>query len=306
LNSAVKAGRKPVEVATTTMLNVEFSSRCILRCKWCSLDHDKETVFLDKGVFKRLIDEVIDSGHFSLAEIDLHNAGETLLHPDVAGMLAVIADKRQGSSAFPSVNLLTNAVLLDEAMSQTLIESGALDLVRFSLDGGSPEAFEEIRRGARWPKVSANVRRFLKMNDERGHPVKTGVICVVPPGRPLETGWMHEEFKELISRVDVREIRHPHTWDGSVDLGLSPGESAAGCDAGDRVCGFLVLNLVVLPDARVTVCCADLNARGVIGSLKDASLFELYKSDRRTRMLRLWKEGRKHEVELCKSCTGYY
>ena len=34
------------------------------------------------------------------------------------------------------------------------------------------------------------------------------------------------------------------------------------------VCKFLLRELVLLPDGRVTVCCADLNARGVIGDFR--------------------------------------
>jgi radical SAM protein with 4Fe4S-binding SPASM domain len=62
----------------------------------------------------------------------------------------------------------------------------------------------------------------------------------------------------------------------------------------------------VLPDGRVTVCCADLNARGVIGNLGESSLREIYDSPERASMLDAFRHGKKTSIPLCKDCAGYY
>ena len=113
---------------------------------------------------------------------------------------------------------------------------------------------------------------------------------------------MEEEFRDVLLAVDSYELRHPHNWDGSRELGLTPepapapaaplqlygmGRSllrqarnviARPAAPEHPVCKFLLSELVLLPDGRVTVCCADLNARGVIGDLGESSLREIFDS----------------------------
>jgi radical SAM protein with 4Fe4S-binding SPASM domain len=151
----------------------------------------------------------------------------------------------------------------------------------------------------------------------------------VPPDRPLEIDWMEREFQDVLLAVDNYELRHPHNWDGSKDLGLVPkaepialplqlyrnGRSLlrkardfveARPAVEHKVCKFLTSELVVLPDGRVTVCCADLNARGVIGDLGVNSLREIFNSDERAAMVNAFRRGDKASIPLCKDCAGYY
>jgi radical SAM protein with 4Fe4S-binding SPASM domain len=73
-----------------------------------------------------------------------------------------------------------------------------------------------------------------------------------------------------------------------------------------QVCKFLLRELVLLPDGRVTVCCADLNARGVIGNLGESSLRDIFNSEGRASMIDAFRQGKKASIPLCKDCAGYY
>jgi sulfatase maturation enzyme AslB (radical SAM superfamily) len=311
-------------------LNIEFASRCNLRCKWCSLDFDKPSVNMDEALLARTLDELFSTPGFAVGEIALHNGGETLMHPKLPAMLAVIATKRAGRASFPVVTLLTNGVLLNEAKANVILSSGAVDLLRVSVDGGTVAAFEEIRTPAKWSRVRENVYGFVKLNNAAPRRIKTGVICVVPPEMPLTLDWMEAEFRDVLLAVDSYELRYPHNWDGSKDLGLTPepapdvavplqllrkGRSLLRQARNvielrpvpeHKVCKFLLRELVVLPDGRVTVCCADLNARGVIGTLGGSSLREIYDSEARASMLDAFRRGKKASIPLCKDCAGYY
>jgi MoaA/NifB/PqqE/SkfB family radical SAM enzyme len=310
--------------------NIEFSSRCNLRCKWCSLDFDKASVNMDEALLAKALDELSSRDEWAVGEIALHNGGEALMHPRLASMLAVIAAKRAGQTTFPLVSLLTNGVLLNHAKANAILSSGAVDLLRVSVDGGSVAAFEEIRTPAKWSRVRDNVFAFVKLNHAAARRIKTGVICVVPPDRPLTIDWMEEEFRDVLLAVDSYELRHPHNWDGSKDLGLAPEPQSVPtvpvqlygmgrsllrrarnvvrppATREHRVCKFLMRELVLLPDGRVTVCCADLNARGVIGDLGRSSLHDIFDGEARTSMIDAFRRGDKASVSLCKDCVGYY
>ncbi len=286
----------------TKWVNFEFCSSCNLRCKWCSLDHSKKKWLMTGEILAKALDELAESTNFDIDRIDLHNAGEVLLHPDLERMLLVIKEKKEAFRRKPTVHLLTNAMLLDESRSAIITGSDALDEIRFSVDGGNPENYKEIRRGGDWNTVKNNVLNFIGQNREKGNKIKTGVICIVPPGMPLKTDWMDDDFRALFSRIDNVELRHPHNWDGSKDLHL---ESNIHKTEG-QLCKFLLKNLVVLPNGDVTVCCADLNSRGVVGNIAENSLEEIYLSARRLSMLDLYRNGEMENIVLCKNCAGYY
>jgi radical SAM protein with 4Fe4S-binding SPASM domain len=283
-------------LSSTIDLNIEMVSYCNLRCLWCSLDHSKAKRIMEPGTLGITLNE-IRSSKIPVRRIDLHNAGETLLHPALGRMLGLLGSARSQCDDFPYTGLLTNATVLDSSRSETILNSNAVDLLRFSVDGGNREEFEMIRKGARWEQVAGNIRRFIDMNDKAGHHVAPGIICIVRNEHPLMTDWMSEEFRELLGLVDFVELRRPHNWDGSVDLGLGDEPSENG------VCPFMKSNnLVVLPTGDVTVCCADLNGRGIVGNVT-TGLANLVNSRQRRDMISLMKRNRRKEIRLCANCS---
>jgi MoaA/NifB/PqqE/SkfB family radical SAM enzyme len=329
---AMASGESGAAPIALEWFNIELASRCNLRCKWCSLDFDKPSVNLDEALLGKALDEVLSSG-WTIGEIALHNGGEALMHPRLPAILEVIAARRSGRQTFPLVSLLTNGVLMNERKASQVLASGAVDFVRFSVDGGSAAAFEEMRAPARWTLVRDNVHRFVRMNNAAARRVRTGIICMIAPDKPAEIGWMEEEFRDVLLAVDSYDLRHPHNWDGSKDLGLTPKPqtSVLGVaplnllrkgrtllhqarelvaprpeDHQHPVCKFLQREMVLLPDGRVSVCCADLNARGVIGNISDSSLRDVFESEQRASMIDAFLRGRKASIPLCKDCAGYY
>ncbi|MBI9111963.1 SPASM domain-containing protein [Maridesulfovibrio ferrireducens] len=297
---------KKFTAADITLLNLEFNSSCNLRCQWCSLDHDKERMVMSEDILARVMDELVAGQLPNLRRVDLHNAGETLLHPDLPRMLTIIRRARQNLNSKATFGLLTNATLLTPVKSEQIVRSKAIDQMRFSLDGGTPELFESMRKGASWNKVQANIYNFLKANEVAGRPISTEAICIIPPDLN-ESAYLDPQFKLLLSMIDKVSLRPPHNWDGSVELEVDDSfYQEVAVDRINEVCFLLKRNLVVLPDGNVTVCCNDLNARGVIGNIADQTLTQLATSPKRLEMLRKFSEGNKSNIELCKKCTGFY
>jgi len=292
--------------AGVTLLNLEFNSSCNLRCRHCALDHRKKRHIMEPTTLSRVMEYLAAGQLPHLRRLDLHNGGETLLHPDLPGMLAVIADFRERLPAGAVVGLLTNAMLLTPEVSQRIIASRAVDQLRISLDGGSPERFEHMRRGAKWDVVARNVAAFMRLNAARGHAVRTEAICVMPP-ELLPDGPFDPAFTALAQTFDTVSLRPPHNWDGSRELGVDDASyRAIAADRPGEPCFLLSRNLVVLPDGSVTACCNDLNARGVFGSILESDFAALADHPQRRRMLRLFREGRKAEIALCRDCSGFF
>jgi sulfatase maturation enzyme AslB (radical SAM superfamily) len=294
----------PTDPLSIRWINLEFASACNLRCKWCSLDHDKPKTVMTPELLEQVLVELVEDRAFQLDRIELHNGGETLMHPQLAEMLGVL---RRYRDSLPEVHLLTNAGLLTEERAQMILDSESIAKIRFSIDGGTRETFEELRAPAKWSKIFGNVQRFLELNSSANRSLETGIVCLVAPDRALETTWMEPEFRELFAQVDQLHLRWPHNWDGSEDLGIDDSSYRKHAEKRpNKVCYFLEMNLVVLPGGDVTVCCADLNSRGVIGNITGSSLREVYLGAKRREMLEKFVDGRKHEIDLCEGCTGYY
>ena len=289
-----------------TLLNLEFNSSCNLRCKWCSLDHRKARNVMSADVLSRVMSMLAEGQLPNLKRIDLHNGGETLLHPDLPGMLTAIRRARPDIETRAVFSLLTNGMLLTPKVSEQIVRSRAVDQVRFSLDGGTPALFESIRRGASWDTVSSNIVHFTQINRKAGSPVTTEGICMFPLDHPMDTPFA-PAFEAVLSLLDNVTLRHPHNWDGSAELDVDDSFFREVADQSEgQVCFLLKNNLVVLPDGSVTVCCNDLNARGVIGSVLDNSLVDLAAHPKRLQRIRLFGEGRKDAIKLCRDCTGFY
>ncbi|MEZ4977874.1 MAG: radical SAM protein [Chitinophagales bacterium] len=284
-------------------INIEFSSECNLRCTFCALDHNKEKAFLEKQTLIKLFDELKDEKRFSSVErIQLYNGGETLLHPEKFDLLAIIKEYKEAFLAtnrvFPQVVLLTNATLLRERQSKTLIDLDIVDEVLVSLDGGSPESFEKFRVRAKWPMFYRNIKDFLRYKKEVASKIKLRTISIIPEDKPFTLDWMHPEFREILEAADTYELRRLHNWAGEVALENKDKKHKIGCS-------LLMKQMVVLPNGDVTVCCSDLNSRGVIGNLKKESLISVYESKKRLSWLHSLLLGRKADVDLCKNCETF-
>lgn len=288
-----------------TEINIEFVSYCNLRCKMCSLDHTKEKIRMSPGILKMFFEDLLNDTRFeSVKTIHLYNAGEVLLHPDLKEMLDIIRSYKEKSllngKHFPKIALLTNATILNEKNSNILIDSGILDHIRFSMDGGNKEKFEEIRTRAKWDDFVKNITLFCELNKRSYKPIKTGIITLIEYENKLNTKWMSDEFKRLLKMVDGYELRYAHNWAGEIEV-----EALKNKKDHKIGCNLLMHQLVLLPNGDITVCCADLNSKGVIGNITKNNLFEIYSTKQRTKMLEKFMKGNKSDIELCKDCETF-
>lgn len=296
-------GRFSTSKASTTEINLEFCSNCNLRCSFCALDHDKPKTYMSLDVLDRLFTQLLEDERFSqVRTINLHNGGETLMHPDRVEMFKRIerfkAIFAEMGREFPTVILLTNGMLLRPKLAEEIISLKVLDEIGFSLDGGSPTAFEELRVNAKWEKFAENVRAVVEIKNRVDPLMKTFGISIIPKPNPLNNTWMEKDFKAITELLDSVEYRRLHDWGGQIDIGEEKIVNKKGCD-------MLMRQMVVLPNGDVTVCCNDLNSKGVVGNILKDDLYSIYKGEPRMHYVTLLKEGRKDELDLCRDCVSF-
>ena len=286
-------------------INIEFCSACNLRCKFCSLDHLKPKQHLSPEVLEKVLIELSSNKLFRNVEvINLYNGGETLLHPKRLDLFKLIAKHKkqcidQGIK-FPKVLLLTNGMLLRKELAQAILELDVLDVIQFSLDGGTVAKFEDLRTNAKWDKFNKNVLELIALKNSFKSNLKIKSITIVEEPFPLSIDWMEEEFKQLIEQMDSFELRRLHDWGGEVDL-----ESDSKQVKYKLGCNMAMHQMVVLPNGDVTMCCNDLNSKGVVGNIKDKALSEIYNSKERREYIDKLMWGKRNQLDLCKGCQSF-
>ena len=295
----------PSKQSSIREINIEFASACNLRCVFCSLDHDKPKVNMTLATLQKLLNELLEKKKFNGVEIiNLYNGGETLLHPKRVEMFQAIADaktkaKKMGKR-FPKVLMLTNGMLLREKLTEQILETQALDVIQFSLDGGTTQKFEDLRVNAKWDLFYENVKKVNELRKILQPQLELKSITIVEGGYAMDTSWMDGEFKELISYMDHYELRRLHDWGGEVELDEETPKSF-----GKIGCNMAMHQMVLLPNGDVTVCCNDLNSKGVVGNINKTSFEDVYHSTNRRLYLDELLKGNRKNLDLCKNCQSF-
>jgi pyrroloquinoline quinone biosynthesis protein E len=164
------------KIAPPVSLLAELTHRCPLQCPYCSnpLALDKAGVELDTATWRRVIEE----GH-ALGVLQTHfSGGEPTLRRDLADLVRHAVDLGQYT------NLITAAVLLDQAKVEALADAG-LDHVQISIQDSEP----------------ANANRIGGYKD--GHAKKLAVAGMVrAAGLPLTiNAVVHRQNLDHLSEV---------------------------------------------------------------------------------------------------------
>ncbi|MBI9034802.1 MAG: radical SAM protein [Bacteroidales bacterium] len=290
--------------ASIKEINIEFANFCNLRCNACSLDHHKVKSFLSIETLDKFLYELISDQRFRNVEIiNLHNGGEVLLHPKINELLQVI--KRHKTHAikqlipFPKIYLLTNGMKLNDQMAHILIQSEVIDVIGFSIDGGTPELFHSMRNRSIWPVLYNNIKQFYHLNQIQKHKIEIYAISCIPEEKPLNIKWMHPEFQHILNLLDRYELRRLHNWAGDIEqIESRTKKHKIGCT-------LLMRQMVLLPGGNITLCCNDLNSKEITGNIHTEDLYSIYKSNTRVQYLSQHLKGKKENLKLCQHCETF-
>lgn len=281
-------------------VNVEPAANCNLRCGLCSSRRrDDSNAQIDMALFK---DIVADAKRAGVVNISLWLAGEPLMNPRVAEMVAYV------ESAGLVSGLHTNGTLLTERRAKGLLDAN-LSQLSISFDGVDRETYEQMRRGANYDKTVANIRRFLELKATQGNGRPNTIVQTMVPFSPemrSDDGWIHYPeaplaLRELFAGLPVDEFRIllPHNWAGEIEgEGLLPQGRAY------SPCQHLWTGLSIAWDGRVHGCCTDLNGTLIRGDVRHGdSLAQIWNNATSQRLRRLHHQGRYREIPLCRNCS---
>ncbi len=275
-------------------LHVEPTSVCNLRCPTCPqvLDAVAAHGYMSLELFERVVREARPS----VKEINLFFRGESMIHPELPAMVRACA--RAG--IVPHVN--TNATLLNEDRARELLEAGVGKLT-VSLDGWDRESYERMRKGARFERVIANVRRFLELKAERGTDEPYVVIQNITLREDTPDGpRIAAHFRELLEGLSIDEwdAVWAHDWSG-VFPGIAPRYGS-----NHFPCNWIWKSMAVHWDGKVSSCCADFSGDQVVGDLAHSSLMDIWNGAPMADLREAQVEGRYREYPVCSGCDALW
>jgi MoaA/NifB/PqqE/SkfB family radical SAM enzyme len=157
---------------------IEVTSRCNLKCVMCPV-----TVLAEHWPARDMAFETFERVAEAFPRtrwVHLQGWGEPLLHRRIFDMI------ERAKSAGCKVGFTTNGTRLTAQTGARLLDLG-LDLMAVSIAGATPATHAAIRVGSDLPKLSEQLRRFLRLRAASGNPrPKVEVFYLMTPANLAE------------------------------------------------------------------------------------------------------------------------
>jgi len=263
---------------------LEPTNACNLRCRMCPIygegvNNHREVGFIKKAIWTNLIDEL--GSWPSRVDLDVHGAGEPLLHPHFLDILSYVKTKENISLGF-----LCNGTLFDHAKARAVIEIG-VDWICFSVDGAEKDIFEYYRKGAVLEAVEDNIRYFLSLRkNEKPH---------------IRLNMVHHEEAALDLFIDK--------WAGIADSLSISIKRPARREYNSRLkllkpCPLLYQQLAVGWPGKTGLCCEDIWGDYITGEFPTQSLYEIWHGRYLEEARKLHEVFKPDKLHLCKTCNA--
>ena len=269
-------------------LQIEPTSICNYRCTFCfQTDNEfnkRSTGFMGHmklETFKLLVDQAEGNIEF----ISLASRGEPLLCPDIKEMLAYTRDK------FLNLKINTNASLLDEQISHSILTSGVKTLV-FSADAADEDLYSKLRVNGKLDKILANIKRFQEIRI-KNYP-KSKIITRVSGVKISNQQNLDDMEKFWGSFVDQVAFVDYVPWENVYQSKYSEIQTP---------CSDLWRRMFVWWDGKVNPCDVDYKSKLSVGYIQNSNISELWKSTNYNKLRQDHESKLRKHTSPCNRCV---
>lgn len=270
---------------------IEPGNYCNLNCTTCANNKlTRPRGHMNIFLYKKLINEIAVENPNTRVWLDFY--GEPLIQRFKLFFMIDYAKKR----GLSNVNLNTNGTLLNEEMTEMILDSG-LDFISIDCDGFSKEVYEKIRVNADRDVTYANIEYFLNRRAERG--LKKPIVEVKIMDMEENSHEIDRVVQYWRERGAWTTIRRLISWADMVD-GIAPVAQK------NRVaCGNAVGIMVITWDGKVANCVMDVDAKYICGDVNTESIKIIW-NRRNESMVKKHLEHKFDELpEICWNCTDW-
>ena len=272
----------------------EMTSRCNYLCRMCPQQNlTRPRMDMAGKLYRRIIDE-IDS--YGIEGIWLYHLGESLLHPEFRENVKHISTK----SNLGVIWMSTNGRYFDEVNLIAVLESN-IDYINFSAHATTEATYDTVAPPGNFKIVQENLQQFYKIKGTENLPRKPFLHCQM-----IEQETTRHEVDAFIAShykkadiVSVNMLEYVNIPNNAYGLRQRERKPLSSCTRVSRNDCFICSN------GHVTLCDAAYNGELFLGDVNTQTLYEIWNSDYRKRILDLNRVGKMNEIEFCRQCTDH-
>ncbi len=282
---------------------IEPTNACNLKCIICPRSTMTRKIgSMDISLFDKILDDITELGP---SEIRLFNFGEPLLYKDLPLMV------KKCNELGLKASFQTNGLLLNKDIMLALLEAG-LDYLGVSVNALTEEEYAIIREGNSLVELREKVKLAKTLAKEMNKPlhihVNAHIIKDDQDARKSDftkfVAFWHDIADTLsisgISLFDKIEYLKGGTKQKAIlkQLPKKPDAEFKCTEPFDRV--------IIKWDGTATVCCADFDAKYVVGNLAKQSLKEIWHGEAFEAIRKIVKTRNYSLHPLCSDCPNLY
>lgn len=296
-NFAKKIGLKEAEDLNyfPKFLQIEPTSLCNARCQMCPIEEwTRDGEMMPDVLFDKIVEELKNySSWIELVTIQMD--GEPLIDKNLEKKIKTLK-----SIGIKSVGFASNASLMTEARSRSLIEAG-LDKIDFSIDGAKKETFETIRRRLNFEKCIENTKTFIRVRDELKAKTSIRIRMAIQEANSNEFQPLIDYWTPFISPGDGVYGKLIHNWGDWIDgSGIN---AISNEELNQKACTSPFSSIQVFTDGRVPLCCCDYNATIEIGNVYKQTIQEIWQSEKYMKMRQMHLDRGRESIKMCRNCN---
>jgi len=266
---------------------LEPTNACNLRCRMCpaygeGVKKSRDTGFIKKDIWVNMLDEI--GSWPSPVNLDIHGAGEPLLHPHFFDIVSYAKSKNN-----IIVGFLCNGTLFNQEKATASMELG-VDWICFSVDGAQKEIFEYYRKGAVLEKVEENIRYLLSLRNNHGKPI---ISFNMVNHEEADINLFIAKWAGLVDSLFI-SLKRPVLREENTRLKLL------------KPCPLLYQQLVIGWPGKTGLCCEDFWGDYITGDFSSESLHDIWHGKPLTKARKLHEAGIQDRLYLCRTCDATF
>lgn len=287
---------KPEHAEFPPIIIVAVTNVCDMACIHCAHPVMKgapgyRAAYMDPAIHTKIVAEVARFRD-RLWVFRYAADGESLLHPRFLDFV----EEAKAAGVAP-VNLTTNAMALTEAKMRRLL-AAPIDVIDVSLDAYAKETYEQIRKKGRFDVVTANLRRLVELRNEMRSPTKLMTSIIHQQESADEIEAFRGYWGQYVDEVLVRGL--------NTDLGIvNVSETYFDRALVRWPCPQFWKRITINHHGEVRFCVEDWFNRGVVGTLHEQTIQEIWTSALYERFRELHLTGRWGEMRMCRPCLDW-
>lgn len=271
-----------IQASHPEIIQIETTIICNAKCPFCP-QHEvtRRPSLMKDDVWKKIIDDTRNLGIVYRPFL----INEPLTDKRMGDIMRYI---RKDTTA--KIELNTNGELLTDDMTRAILDAG-IDVIRFSIDGFSPETFAQARPGIDYETTIERTVRFIQTAKRNGGAGRIEIRMIDMDSNRHE----HDAFKAFWSKQGAEPmITMLYKWPW--EPGVVPVQLP---------CIKILKEMFFYVDGKATLCCWDTHERAVIGDVTTTDTLDIWNGESNRRYRDLLAAGKRDQILLCSKCEAY-